>query len=121
ALPFLIWNAKGFVLSILFSMTRNPGGDFGVLSIDAALGLVGLVAKLPMFTLMALVFLASWRRSIERYCSVLLVFATFLDFNSVLFLQLRGRGGAVHPVGSPGARRPPPHRSERPARLPLPR
>lgn len=95
SLPFLAWNAEGRALSgvegliksVLFSTTRNPADHFGAASADGLLGWVGLPAKLPMLALMALVYGLVWRRKIGPYVGSLFVMASFLDFNSVLFLQ----------------------------------
>ena len=87
SLPFLAWNADAFVRSILFSATRNANSRVSAFSFDANLGLTGLPARLPMLLLIALVLVAAARGEIGRYLAVLLVFATFMDFNSVFFLQ----------------------------------
>ncbi len=87
SLPFLAWNAEGFVSSILFSATRLPADHFGVPSFDGHMGWVGLPAKLPMLALMALTYWLAARRKIGRFTSALLVMVTFVDFNSVLFNQ----------------------------------
>jgi uncharacterized membrane protein len=87
SLPFIAWNAEGFASSILFSVTRNPADHFGVASADGLLGWAGIPAKLPMLALMALAYLLAWRQKIGMYTGTLLVMATFVDFNSVLFRQ----------------------------------
>jgi uncharacterized membrane protein len=85
--PFLVWNAEAFVRSILFSATRDANAHVRALSFDVLLGLTGLAARLPMLLLVALVLVAAARGEIGRYLAVVLVFATFLDFNTVFFLQ----------------------------------
>lgn len=85
--PFLLWNAEAFIKSVLFSATRIAVTDFGVKSVDAALGLSGLPARLPMFALFFAIYLAALGRYLGRYSAALFVMATFLDFNSVLFYQ----------------------------------
>jgi len=87
SLPFLAWNAEAFVRSILFSVTRNADSHVNAFSFDAQLGLTGVPARLPMLLLVALVLVAAARGEIGRYLAVLLVFATFMDFNTVFFLQ----------------------------------
>jgi len=87
SLPFLIWNGEAFVRSILFSATRDPDSHVAAISIDAKLGLLGPVGRLPMLLVMSLVFVATARGEIGRYLSVLLILATFVDFNSVFYLQ----------------------------------
>ena len=87
SLPFVIWNAEGFVRSIMFSATRNPADHFSAPSLDALFGIHGIPAKIPMLLLLALTYgLASLRR-VPRYASLLLVMTVFFGFNSVLFRQ----------------------------------
>lgn len=86
-LPFLIWSPMGFVKSILFSATRLPSTDFNVKSIDATLGMGGIIARIPEFFLMALVILGAMKRRLGIFGTALLVFAVFIDFNSVLYAQ----------------------------------
>jgi hypothetical protein len=85
-LPFLIWDAKGLVLSILFSATRLPFGG-GFPSIDELLNYVGLVAKIPMILMMVLVYLLVLERRIEKFVAAMALFLTFASFNSVLFIN----------------------------------
>ena len=92
SLPFLVWNAEGFVKSVLFSVTRNAGDHFRAPSIDAMLrdhgvAVEGLAARAPLLLLMFLIYLAAARRGLGRFTAVLLVTATFLNFNPVLFRQ----------------------------------
>lgn len=93
SLPFLIWNPEGFVQSILFSVTRNPGGR--LLSIDGWLKkldwldtvMVGTKAKLPTLFLLIILYFSAWKYSINRYVSSFLTFLIFIGFNSVYFEQ----------------------------------
>jgi hypothetical protein len=87
ALPFLIWNVEGFARSVFFSVTRIPMDHFGTVSIDGLLGWPGAVGKLPMLVLMLLVTILAWRGRIGPYTGALLVMATFVNFNAVLFTQ----------------------------------
>ena len=87
SLPFIIWNARGFVYSILFSATRDACGHFGVYSIDHVFGIGGITAKIPMLALIVLVYCAFGRREIGIYMAVLFVLSAFLFLNSVLFVQ----------------------------------
>ena len=96
SLPFIVWNAEGFIKSILFSATRKPDlGHVGAASLDTLIGkknldFIGIRAKLPMFFLMGLVYIIASKRQIGIYTSVLLTMSVFVDFNSVLFLQYFG-------------------------------
>lgn len=85
SLPFLFWNAEGFVKSIGFSATRGALTHFGSESIDDILNLQGLVARLPFLLMLALAYLAAWQRSMGRYGAAMMVMAIFIAFNSVLF------------------------------------
>ncbi|MGH7306797.1 MAG: hypothetical protein ACRELZ_26280 [Candidatus Rokuibacteriota bacterium] len=87
SLPFLAWDAEAFVRSILFSATRDPDSHVRALAFGAELDLTGLPARLPMLLLLALAFVAAARGEIGRYMAVLLVLATFVDFNPVFFVQ----------------------------------
>lgn len=85
SLPFLVWDAEAYLRSILFSATRLPRSHFGAGSIDAAFGLVGLPAKLPMLGLMAIVYGCALRGTLGMTTAALLVMSVFVDFNSVLY------------------------------------
>jgi hypothetical protein len=87
SLPFIVWNAEGFFKSVLFSVTRKPEGHFAAPSIDQALGLVGIVGRVPMLGLMGLIYYEAGLRRIGKYASVLLVMCVFTFFTPVLFRQ----------------------------------
>jgi hypothetical protein len=87
SLPFLSWNAEGFAKSIFFSVTRIPADHFGTVSIDGLMRWPGVAGKLPMLTLMLLATALAWRRKIGPYTGALLIMATFVNFNAVLFRQ----------------------------------
>jgi hypothetical protein len=87
SLPFLIWNPKALILSVIFDALRNPADHFDVASLDAMIGWVGLPAKIPMLALMILAFVLTWQRRVGKWTAVLLVMAAFVDFSSVLFRQ----------------------------------
>ena len=85
SLPFLIWNWKGFVLSILFSLTRLPNKYIDATSLDVKLGWQGVAGRLPLLLLIGLLYLLAWKVKPNRYLVAALVFLAFVDFNSVLF------------------------------------
>lgn len=85
SLPFLLWNAPGFVGSVLFSAMRDARSHFGALSVDALFALEGAAARLPMLSLLAAVYGLAATRTTGVYTSCLLVFAVFVDLNSVLY------------------------------------
>ncbi len=85
SLPFLVWNATGFVSSVLFSATRGARSHFGAFSFDTVLGLTGPAARIPMLGLLAAVYALAAARSIGIYTGCLLTFVVFVDFNVVLY------------------------------------
>jgi len=87
SLPFLIWNPKAYLISVIFDALRNPADHFGAASLDATIGWVGLPAKIPMLALMLLACVLTWQRRIGKWTAGLLVMAAFVDFSSVLFRQ----------------------------------
>ena len=87
SLPFLIWNAEGFVRSILFSATRYPDDHFDAPSLDALFGAYGIPAKIPMLLLVSLTYALASLHRLPVYASLLLVMSAFFGFNSVLFRQ----------------------------------
>ena len=88
ALPFLVWNADGFVSSILFSVTRLADtGTSAVRSLDAYLGGAVAVERILMLLLMCLLYGFAARRPAVKYAVAFLVMFTFVGFNPVLFPQ----------------------------------
>jgi uncharacterized membrane protein len=85
SLPFLAWNAEGFVKSLLFSATRSAYSNNGHYAVDVALGLEGIAARLPMLALMLLGYLLVLRRELGFYSGALWTMAIVILFNSVLF------------------------------------
>lgn len=85
--PFLVWDAGGFVKSVLLSATRNAESHFGIPALDALLGMSGILAKVPMLLLIALTYFLAWTRRINHYTAAFLVMVIFVNFNSVLFRQ----------------------------------
>jgi hypothetical protein len=87
SLPFLFWNAQGFVMSVLFSVTRVGSGRFSVLPLDAAMGWSGATGRLPMLVLFAVVYWFCLSRVVGRYTGAFLVMSVFIGFNTALFVQ----------------------------------
>ena len=85
--PFLVWNAEGFIKSVLISATRNAESHFGIPSFDVLVGFSGFTAKLPLLFLMFVIYLLVWKRKIDEFTAALFVMSVFVDFNSVLFRQ----------------------------------
>ncbi len=87
ALPFLVWNAKGFILSVMFSATRNASNQFGIPSMDVIANLEGLTARLGMLALVAMLYYFVFQGKGRIFFASFLILSVFLDFNSVLYSQ----------------------------------
>jgi hypothetical protein len=83
--PFLLWNAEGFFKSIAFSATRIAMNHFGAESIDSILNLSGLLARIPFLIMLCGVYFIASQKIVGRFGSAMLVMATFIAFNSILF------------------------------------
>jgi hypothetical protein len=88
SLPFLIWNAEGFIKSVLFSATRDAIDQFNFMpSIDAYLDLRGLSARLPMLAIMLFAYWVYFKKQVGIFTACLLIMMTFTLYNSVLFIH----------------------------------
>lgn len=85
SLPFLGWNAEGFVKSIAFSATRIALDQFGADSFDAIVNLQGLPARIPFLIMLGAAYFVAWQRSVGRFGAAMIVMAIFIGFNSILF------------------------------------
>ena len=85
SLPFLLWNAEGFIKSVAFSATRSALNHFGAESVDSILNMSGLLARLPFLGMLCIVYFATWKKTLGQYSSAVFVMAVFVSFNSVLF------------------------------------
>lgn len=85
SLPFLFWNAEGFIRSIGFSATRISLNQFGAASFDALLNLQGLPARIPFMMMLGAAYFVAWQRSVGRFGAAMIVMAIFVAFNSILF------------------------------------
>lgn len=86
-IPFLFWNAEGFIKSIVFSATRYGSNQFDIPSLDQIMGWQGVSARLVMLALMGAVYVAVWRGYGKKYFAAFLVMTVFLDYNAVLYSQ----------------------------------
>ena len=88
SLPFMFWDLKGFILSILFSATRNqwqhPPTAY---SFDMLLNLTGFPARIPMLLIMAVILACAWKHKLKLGMASMLVMATFVCLNSIIFNQ----------------------------------
>jgi hypothetical protein len=87
ALPFLVWNAEGFIKSIIFSVTRLAGHNYFTPSVDVLMGWTGYRARIVMLIMMALLYLIAFQGYGKKYLLVFAVFLVFLYFNTILFTQ----------------------------------
>lgn len=85
--PFLIWNAEGFVRSIVFSFTREAAAHVNAPSLDTLLKLPPELGRGLMLLLMLAALVAYAFGEIGFFAAALVVMAVFVDFNAVLFLQ----------------------------------
>ncbi len=88
SIPFLAWDARAFVLSVLFSTTRSA---FDTSQFPAAVGAFAggnaLISRIAMLALMLMLFVFAWRMRGVRYTFAFLVMLVFVCFNPVLFVQ----------------------------------
>jgi uncharacterized membrane protein len=84
SLPFVFWNAKGFVRSVLFSATRASSL---ALTAGRVLDRGGLLPRLPLLSFAGAVYLLAWRRRTGRYTAAMLGMLGFLSLNPVVFPQ----------------------------------
>jgi hypothetical protein len=88
SLPFLFWNLKGFVYSILFSATRNPFQfKQSSESVDMLIHLSGIPGRLPMLVMLLVVYIVAWRNKLNMLLASMLAMAIFIAFNPVFFDQ----------------------------------
>jgi Gpi18-like mannosyltransferase len=87
ALPFLIFNARGFVMSVMFSATRSTTFGLGVDSLDVIAGWDGFSARFVMLALIGVVYFFALRGRGGYFFNSFLVMTIFLDFNTVLYSQ----------------------------------
>ena len=85
SLPLFAPSPLGFIKSLLISLTRFPETHMGVLSLDALMGWVGLPAKIPLLTMVLLIYVLAWKRKLRPFAAGLLIMLIFVDFHSVLF------------------------------------
>jgi hypothetical protein len=87
SLPFLYWDATGYIKSVLFSATRGEDNHFGTIALEKVLHLSGLAAKIPMLLIMCALAYLYLKKHLGIYTSSFLIFAVFVGMNSVLFRQ----------------------------------
>lgn len=85
--PFIINSPSGVMNSIVFSANRSATGDFASPDIATTLSLTGIAARIPMLFMIALIYIAVWRKEIQIYGATLAIFIIFIGFNPVLFFQ----------------------------------
>ena len=86
-IPFLIWDATGLAKSVLFSATRGASSHVGADSFSQIIGATGLIGRLPMLAMMALLYFVAYRRLLGIFAISFWVLSIFITFNDVLFRQ----------------------------------
>jgi uncharacterized membrane protein len=84
SIPFLVWEAEGYLRSVVFSSTRGPSQE---LTAGLPLGWGGLRMRLPLFAVLGIVYLLGWLRRYGRYTVAMLVMLAFIALNPVFFPQ----------------------------------
>ena len=88
ALPFLAWSARGFIYSVLFSVTRLGGNNaFLAPSLSYYMGISPSIDRILMLGLMLMLYIFAWYRHMGKYALALLVMLTFVCFNPTLYIQ----------------------------------
>ncbi len=86
--PFLAANPEAFLKSMVFQVVRDSGGSqINAAALGVTLGLSGAASRLPFFLMSALVYVLFSRRKIGLYTAGLLTIASFINTNTVLFMQ----------------------------------
>jgi hypothetical protein len=103
SLPFLLWDAEGFVRSILISVTRNPETVIALETFDHLTRQIfpdfsGTPTKLPMLLFMGAIYVAVFQRKIGLAASAFGIITAFTILNSVLFFQYWAWFMAVLPL-----------------------
>jgi hypothetical protein len=88
AIPFMLWDARAFFLSVLFSVTRSSSQATSLApALGAFAGDQPLLSRMAMFALMLMLFTFAWRMRGVRYLFAFLVMLVFVCFNPVLYVQ----------------------------------
>jgi hypothetical protein len=88
SIPFLVWDARAFIYSVLFSMTRGFSQTTSLApSVGAFAGNNPTLSRAAMLGLMLMLYVFAWRITQARYAFVFLVMLVFVCFNPVLYVQ----------------------------------
>jgi len=98
SVPFLLWDPAGFVKSMMFSATRNASSHVGVSTFSQVIGWTGLVGRVPMLVMMALLYWVAHRRYLGLRATCFWVLSVFIVFNDVLFRQYFAWAAALLPL-----------------------
>jgi hypothetical protein len=85
--PYLFENPRSVFEGLLFSVTRNPTYEYAPQALDTLLHIHGAAGILPMGIVMIVVYSLALRQRLSLTVSSLLIFLTFISFNSALFSQ----------------------------------
>lgn len=92
SLPFMVWNFKSFVYSMLFNVTRIPRDitdEYWEATEAGGWLAFGVVNRLFMLLIMAIIYIIYIQDKIGKYTTSLLIFVIFIEFNIALFDQYR--------------------------------
>jgi hypothetical protein len=92
SIPFIFWNAEGFIRSVLFSVTRDSEVFFGAASADQVIrkalpDFVGFLTRIPLLVLMFLVYIGIVQKKFGIYIGTLLIMVIFVNVNAVVYNQ----------------------------------
>jgi hypothetical protein len=101
SIPFMIWNFKGFILSMLFSGTRLQEEAYD--SISPYIGsdfvfIIGIIVRMGMFLLMFGAYKFYNDEKIGKYVTAFLVITLFIELNVFTFEQYNVWRSALLPL-----------------------
>jgi len=88
SVPFFVWNAEGYVKSLLFSVTRIEVGPLLLApSCDTLLGWDGPASRIPLYLFMIGIYVAAMLRGVPPCGAACLVMFGFIALNRTLLYQ----------------------------------
>jgi hypothetical protein len=88
SIPFLLWNAEGYIKSIAYSGLREDYGAFPFASsIDYIMRWEGAFSRLPLLLVLLAVYAGAAMRRLTPWRAACLAMLAFVAFNRTLFYQ----------------------------------
>ncbi len=88
SVPFLIWNARAFIYSVLFSVTRVASQPpIFPSALGAYIGGNTTLDRVAMLGSMLFLYVLAWRLERARYFCVSMIMLVFVSLNPVLYVQ----------------------------------